>query len=930
MTNFAINTDEQVIYAPFKSRTKAHADWINDESGFPGKVRPFTINIHANGDNILGYDEMHKVFDVLDEVRNTPGYHQVCAEGDYVNFDDVTTCKIMSFTRFFKHDVARMEYVYDQEGEEGVIDAISADAYENLTPVDTDAILGLVERDEESGLITSVQSYKIFVLMPITDEVKEMEQRILDGMFLLKGEWDADANNSLELEFFAMKSYSDEFARAIENDLFLLPVVFLLMSGFTCLVFFRCDRVQSRASLGVGSVVTIVLALMSSFGIMFTIGVPFTSMTQILPFVIFGVGLDDTFIITGAYFRTDPKKDPVDRIRETMEEVGLSISVTTITTMFAFILGCISTIPAIYWLNLYAFPTIVIDFLFQITFFVALIVLDERRVQANRMDCCICARITSKVEDWDENATPVEEERIKSAQERFMGWYARQLLRPRMKAIVLVLFLGYFSFCGYTTSLLTQEFDFSDLLPANSYVKDFLYSMDAYGTRILGIGIYFRGDFDQMDPDIMDQMKNYVDELSALPQLAAEPPFCWFRDFEEFQNSSLAESAGMGNMTLQEQIDYAFTVDAIKETYGKHVVRDENGRITASRCYTYLEDIDLGVVKEQIKFLQDQRAITARQPINQGTDEWSFFTFDNLYFIWVSFFPCCDIYYISLSSRYKLTENTFQPSFCTYFQEFYAIAVEELIFTTISGVVAVCTIGFFFFPHWKAILFIFPLMCMLYINLLGTLQWAGMYINAVTYICLVISIGLMVDFIVHVLLRYYESKEKSREAKVIDTLETMGASILVGGLSTSLGVLPMALSTSKIMGTVFVSFFAMISIGVLHGLVFLPVVLSICGPVSHTAHDLLEGTGDLALKVRGDSDTDDSSDEEDEAVRKSLNATLSKHGSTRELSTRSSLRAPSREEGGTQHLSEEVLHSQTTFREESLEVVQWQSTMAWI
>ena len=217
-----------------------------------------------------------------------------------------------------------------------------------------------------------------------------------------------------------------------------------------------------------------------------------------------------------------------------------------------------------------------------------------------------------------------------------MGWYARQLLHPCVKAIVVVVFLSYAGFCAYSTTQLTQEFDFADLLPADSYVKDFLFSMEAYSSRILGIGIYFRGDFNQMDPEIQEQMKNYVDELSALPQLADEPPFCWFRDFEDFQNSSLAESAGFDNMTVQEQIDYAFTVDAIKETYGKHVVRDENGAITASRCYTYLEDIDLGVVKDQIKFLKDQRAITARQPINQGTDEWSFFTFDSLYFIWVS------------------------------------------------------------------------------------------------------------------------------------------------------------------------------------------------------------------------------------------------------------------------------------------------------
>ena len=220
---------------------------------------------------------------------------------------------------------------------------------------------------------------------------------------------------------------------------------------------------------------------------------------------------------------------------------------------------------------------------------------------------------------------------------------------------------------------------------------------------------------------------------------------------------------------------------------------------------------------------------------------------------------------------------------------------------------------------------------MLYINLLGTLQWAGMHINAVTYICLVISIGLMVDFIVHVLLRYYESKEKTREAKVIDTLETMGASILVGGLSTSLGVLPMALSTSEIMGTVFVSFFAMITIGVTHGLIFLPVVLSICGPLTHHVDDPLEGTGDLALKIGGASDTDDSSDEEDEAVHRAASSKLSlQHESTRELSNRSSLHSSARQEGGTQHMHEEVLHSQTTFREESLEVVQWLPTMAWI
>lgn len=58
-----------------------------------------------------------------------------------------------------------------------------------------------------------------------------------------------------------------------------------------------------------------------------------------------------------------------------------------------------------------------------------------------------------------------------------------------------------------------------------------------------------------------------------------------------------------------------------------------------------------------------------------------------------------------------------------------------------------------------------------------------------TYVCLVVSIGLLVDFLIHVLLRYYECEPgKSRNERVKETLETMGASILVGGATTFLAV----------------------------------------------------------------------------------------------------------------------------------------------
>lgn len=110
-----------------------------------------------------------------------------------------------------------------------------------------------------------------------------------------------------------------------------------------------------------------------------------------------------------------------------------------------------------------------------------------------------------------------------------------------------------------------------------------------------------------------------------------------------------------------------------------------------------------------------------------------------------------------------------------------------------------------------------------------------------------ISIGLIVDFLMHILLRYHESKYKTREGRVKDTLETMGSSILLGGLSTFLGVTPLAFSTSTILRTVFTSLFSMVILGVAHGLVLLPVVLSVIGPQT----DIRE---DSSLKRRGSSE----------------------------------------------------------------------------
>lgn len=164
--------------------------------------------------------------------------------------------------------------------------------------------------------------------------------------------------------------------------------------------------------------------------------------------------------------------------------------------------------------------------------------------------------------------------------------------------------------------------------------------------------------------------------------------------------------------------------------------------------------------------------------------------------------------------------------------EFYAASVEELILTTILGVVSVTIVALLFIPHYTAALFVLPMISILYVDLLGVMQWGGVTIDPVSYVTCVMSIGLLVDFIIHVLLRYYECPGNRRE-KTVAMLKSMGVSILTGGLSTFLGTMLLAFSTSTIFRTIFIAFVGLSTLGVAHGLIVLPVVLSMIGPEDH-------------------------------------------------------------------------------------------------
>jgi hypothetical protein len=70
-----------------------------------------------------------------------------------------------------------------------------------------------------------------------------------------------------------------------------------------------------------------------------------------------------------------------------------------------------------------------------------------------------------------------------------------------------------------------------------------------------------------------------------------------------------------------------------------------------------------------------------------------------------------------------------------------------------------------------------------------------------------------------------------REERVSHTLTNIGPAVLNGGVSTFLAFILLAPSKSHVFSSFFKIFFLVVTFGLYHGLVFLPVLLSLIGPL---------------------------------------------------------------------------------------------------
>ncbi|NXN96795.1 PTHD3 protein, partial [Rhinopomastus cyanomelas] len=266
----------------------------------------------------------------------------------------------------------------------------------------------------------------------------------------------------------------------------------------------RLSCVRNNVWLACCGVVSAGLAVLSSFGLMLFCGVPFVVTVANAPFLILGVGVDDMFIMIASWEQSSRKKKKSDvraLLAETYSEAALSVTITTLTDVLAFFIGTWTAFPSVRSFCLYTGTAFVFCYLYTLTFFGAVIVLNHKREQGNRhwltcmpvgVDeadksclynaCCVgsCSRQSSQLEELD-SEHPMSR--------FFKKYYGPFFTNTWIKALVVLLYAAYLGGSIYGCTQVREGIDLRNLASDDSYVIPYYDDNEKYfseyGPRVM-------------------------------------------------------------------------------------------------------------------------------------------------------------------------------------------------------------------------------------------------------------------------------------------------------------------------------------------------------------------------------------------------------------------------------------------------------------
>lgn len=139
-------------------------------------------------------------------------------------------------------------------------------------------------------------------------------------------------------------------------------------------------------------------------------------------------------------------------------------------------------------------------------------------------------------------------------------------------------------------------------------------------------------------------------------------------------------------------------------------------------------------------------------------------------------------------------------------------------------------ISFLFIPNVLCSLWVAFSIVSIELGVVGYMALWNVNLDSISMVNLIMCIGFSVDFTAHICYAYMSSGAQRPADRVRESLYALGLPIIQGAVSTVLGVSALILAGSYIFMVFFKMIFLVIVFGALHGLLLLPVLLSLFGP----------------------------------------------------------------------------------------------------
>lgn len=679
------------------------------------------------------------------------------------------------------------------------------------------------------------------------------------------------AANNLTISFTSESSIEAELERESTADVLTILISYLVMFAYISYTLGDYSKssgpvfVQSKVLLGLSGVVIVALSVLASMGLFSAFGVKSTLIiVEVIPFLVLAVGVDNMCILVDALQRQSSMKPLYIQVGDALAEVGPSITLASLVETLAFAVGTLTPMPACRVFSMFAAAAVMIDYLLQVTAFVALVTYDAIRTKEKRVDCfpCISVPLDDEVQDGSDG----EYSRVQPEQ----GWLVRYmknchapaLSQPAVKALVLAFFSALLLAGISLSARLSPGLDQKVALPRDSYLQRYFDDIAEYlriGPPVYFVVRNYNYSSESNQTNLLcsisqcaaDSLLNQVSAAALMPSSSyiATPAASWLDDFlvwlspdafgccRKFPDGSYCPPDDQPPC-CPEYEDFCGQSEFCKDCTTCFLRSDlHEGRpstkqfkeklpwflkaLPSADCAkggrgAYTNSIDLQGYEKGIIHASEFRSY--HTPLNSQRD-------------YINALRSAKEFTKQISTSLDISVFPYSV-FYIYFEQYLNIwktTVTSLVLAlgTVFCVCAVITNSL-----WTATIIVLVI-SMIIVDLLGVMVLWDIQLNAVSVVNLVMSIGIAVEFCVHIT-HAFTMNAGSRPQRATKALVTMGASVFSGiTLTKFAGVLVLFFAKSEIFEIYyFRMYLALVILGALHGLVFLPVLLSICGPPS--------------------------------------------------------------------------------------------------